>query len=155
MATDTEDDQMSGATDRAGQRYERDVADYCHDVYGFPWDRAPLRGSRDRLDLTGTLDYGWLIGCKAIHRGVTFGQRISEAMTQADTALVNVGRPAEADRRGFLVVDSGRIVPVQVMQRSGYPVGKHYVVTQLDYFLRLAQERADADRGQDGRRVNA
>lgn len=148
---------MSGATDRAGARYERAVADYCHEVYGFPWDKAPLRGRRDRLDITGCLDYGWLIGCKAIHRGVSFGTRISEAMSQCDTALVNVGRPAEPDRRGFLVVDSGRIVPVQVMQRSGYPTGKHYVVTQLDYFLRLARERADADQaaGRDGRRATS
>ena len=149
---------MSGATDRAGARYERAVADYCHDAYGFPWDKAPLRGTRDRLDITGCLDYGWLIGCKAIHRGVTFGARVSEAMTQCDTALVNVGRPAEPGRAGphqFLVVDSGRIVPVQVMQRSGFPIGKHYVVTQLDYLLRLATERADADReaGRNARRA--
>ena len=146
---------MSGVTDRAGARYERAVADYCHDAYGVPWDKAPLRGARDRLDITGCLDYGWLIGCKAIHRGVQFGTRVSEAMTQADTALVNVGRPAEADRRGFLVVDSGRIVPVQVMQRSGYPIGKHYVVTQLDYLLRLATERAECDHaaGRNARRA--
>jgi hypothetical protein len=146
---------MSGVTDRAGARYERAVADYCHDEYGFPWDKAPLRGRRDRLDITGCLDYGWLIGCKAIHRGVNFGTRVSEAMTQCDAALVNVGRPAEHGRGGFLVVDSGRIVPVQVMQRSGYPIGKHYVVTQLDYLLRLATERAETDReaGRNARRA--
>lgn len=138
---------MSGVTDRAGAKYERALADYCHDVYGFPWDKAPLRGRRDRLDITGCLDDGWLIGAKAIHRGVAFGQRVSEAMAQCDAALVNVGRPAEQDRRNFLVVDSGRIVPVQVMQRSGYPIGKHYVVTQLDYFLRLARIRATLEAG--------
>ena len=145
---------MSGVTDRAGAKFERAVVDYAHEEYGFPWDRAPLRGRRDRLDVTGCLDYGWLIGCKAIHRGVTFGQRVSEAMTQCDVALVNVGRPAEPDRRGFLVVDSGRIVPFQVMQRSGYPIGKAYVVTQLDYMLRLATERAEADHaaGRNARR---
>jgi hypothetical protein len=118
---------MPGVTDRAGANYERKLADYCHDEYGFPWDKAPLRGRRDRLDITGCLDYGWLIGAKAIHRGVSFGTRISEAMAQCDAALVNVGRPSTPDRRGFLVVDNGRIVPVQVMQRSGYPIGKHYV----------------------------
>lgn len=136
---------MSGVTDRAGPKWERTVVDYMHDHYEFPWDRAPLRGRRDRLDVTGCLDYGFLIGCKAIHRGVNFGQRVSEAMTQCDAALVNVGRPAETDRRGFLVVDAGRIVPFQVMQRSGYPPGKAYVVTQLDYMMRLARDRADAD----------
>jgi hypothetical protein len=71
-------------------------------------------------------------------------------MTQCDAALVNVGRPSEIGRAGgheFLVVDSGRIVPVQVMQRSGYPIGKHYVVTQLDYFLRLARIRSTLEDG--------
>jgi len=146
---------VSGVTDRAGANYERRVADYCHDVYGFPWDKAPPRGPKDRLDLTGTLDYGWLIGCKAIHKGVPFGTRISEAMTQCDVALVNVGRPAETDRRGFLIVDAGRVVPVQIMQRSGYPIGKHYAVTQLDYLLNLATERAEADHaaGRNARRA--
>lgn len=148
---------MSGVTDRAGARWERTVVDYMHDDHGFPFDRAPLRGRRDRLDVTGCLDFGWLIGCKAIHRGVSFGQRVSEAMAQCDAALVNVGRPAEPDRqgRGFLVVDAGRIVPFQVMQRSGYPVGKAYAVTQLDYMLNLARERADADReaGRNSRRI--
>lgn len=137
---------MAGVADRAGARYERAIADYGHDQYGLPWDKAPLRGRRDRLDITGCLDDGWLVGCKAIHRGVTFGQRISEAMDQCDQALANIGRPAEAKRAGphsFLEVDNGRVVPVQVMQRSGYPTGKHYVVTQLDYLLRLYAERRD------------
>lgn len=136
---------MSGVTDRAGARYERALADHCHDKYGLPWDKAPLRGRRDRLDITGCLDYGWLIGAKAIHRGVAFGLRISEAMAQCDAALVNVGCTAEEDRRGFLVVDNGRIVPFQVMQRSGYPIGKHYAVTQLDYMMTLVRDRAAAD----------
>lgn len=125
---------MPGATDRAGARYERAVADYLHDTGGFPFDKAPPRGRRDRLDITGCLDYGWLIGCKAIHRGVTFGARISEAMTQCDKALANVGQGGP-----------GRVVPVQFMQRSGFPIGEHYVVTEARYFLALAQERAGAD----------
>jgi hypothetical protein len=132
---------MSGVTDRAGPQWERKVVDYAHERYGLPYERAPLRGNRDRLDVSGCLDDGWLIGCKAIHRGVTFGQRVSEAMTQCDRALENIGRPVEVDRRGFLVVDNGRIVPYQVMQRSGYPVGKAYAVTQLDYLLGLAVDR--------------
>lgn len=125
---------MPGVTDRAGARYERNVADYLHDDGGFPFDKAPPRGRRDRLDITGSLDFGWLIGCKAIHRGVTFGQRISEAMAQCDAALVNVGQPGP-----------GRIVPVQFMQRSGFPIAEHYVVTEARYFLALAQERREAD----------
>jgi hypothetical protein len=146
---------MPGATDRAGAAWERKVADYAHETYGLPWDKAPTRGRRDLLDITGCLDFGWLIGCKAIHRGISFGTRVSEAMTQCDRALVNAGRPAQtrtipgraADTpdRDFLVVDNGRIVPVQVMMRSGFPVGKAYVVTQYDYFLGLVAERAEHD----------
>jgi hypothetical protein len=129
---------------RAGGKWERRVVDYLVEAYGRNWDRAPLRGRRDRLDVTGCLDDGYLIGCKAITRGVAFGQRVSEAMAQCDQALINVGRPVvDADRRGFLVVDSGLIMPLQVMQRSGYPTGKAYVVTELDYWARTAVERAE------------
>lgn len=132
---------------RAGARWERTVADYAHERYGFPWDKGPSRGRRDRLDITGCLPFGWLIGCKAIHRGVTFGARISEAMDQCDQALINLGRPHRRGPGGFVIVDNGRIVPVQVMQRSGFPTGKAYVVTEYDYFLRLAVERGEI--GQD------
>ncbi len=133
---------MSGATDGAGSRWERIAADYAA-ARGLPWDRAPLRGARDLLDIQGCLPGGWLVGCKAIHKGVSFGQKISAAMDQCDRALMNMGRPASVDGHGRLAVDSGGIIPVQVMQRSGYPAGKAYVVTQYDYFLDLAVMRRD------------
>jgi hypothetical protein len=132
---------VSGVAGRAGPNWERLVADYAHDVYGLPWDRAPLRGTRDLLDLQGCLPAGFLVGCKAIRRGSTFGTKISEAMDQCDRALINLGRPAGKDGNGRLHVDSGGIIPVQVMQRSGYPTGKAYVVTELDYFMDLAVRR--------------
>ena len=132
---------MSGVAGRAGPTWERTVADYAAQTYGLPWDRAPLRGARDLLDLQGTLPAGFLVGCKAIRRGSTFGAKISEAMDQCDRALVNIGRPHSRDGNGRLLVDCGGIVPVQVMQRSGYPAGKAYVVTELDYFLDLAVRR--------------
>lgn len=137
---------------RAGSAYERLIADYCA-AQGLPWDRAPLRGTRDLLDLQGPQFSGFLVGCKAITRGTAFGQRISEAMDQCDQALVNYGRPAHPNGHGYLIVESGGIVPVQIMQRPGYPPGKHYVVTQLDYFLGLAAERA-ATRGNTPPRSN-
>ena len=132
---------MSGVAGRAGPTWERTVADYAVGRYGLPWDRAPLRGTRDLLDLQGCLPAGFLVGCKAIRRGVQFGAKISEAMDQCDRALVNIGRPSSRDGNGRLLVDCGGIVPVQVMQRSGYPPGKAYVVTELDYFLDLAVRR--------------
>jgi hypothetical protein len=109
-------------------------------MFGLPWDRAPLRGTRDLLDIQGCLPAGFLVGCKAIRRGTEFGQKISEAMAQCDRALVNLGRPVVVPGR-FAVIECGGIVPVQVMQRSGYPPGKAYVVTELDYFLDLAVRR--------------
>lgn len=132
---------MGGVTGRAGPAYERAVADYAADR-GLPWDRAPLRGARDRLDLQGTLPSGFLVGCKAKRRGSEFGAKISEAMDQCDRALVNLGHPSERDGNGRLFVASMGIIPVQVMQRTGYPIGKHYVVTELDYFLDLAVRRS-------------
>jgi hypothetical protein len=133
---------MGGVTGRAGPNWERVVADYARDVWGLPWERAPLRGNRDLLDIQGCLPAGFLVGCKSIRRGSSFGVKISEAMDQCDRALVNLGRPAGRDGNGRLHVDSGGIVPVQVMQRSGYPAGKSYVVTELDYFLDLAVRRS-------------
>jgi len=132
---------MGGVAGRAGAQWERVVADYASERYGLPWDRAPLRGARDLLDLQGSLAAGFLVGCKAIRRGTQFGQKVSEAMDQCDRALVNLGRPAKSDGNGRLLVDCGGIIPVQVMQRSGYPAGKAYVVTELDYFLDLAVRR--------------
>jgi hypothetical protein len=133
---------MGGVTGRAGPNWERLVADYAADR-GLPWERAPLRGSRDLLDLQGTLPAGFLVGCKAITRkgAASFGAKLSEAMDQCDRALVNNGHPSQRDGNGRLFVASLGIVPVQVMQRSGYPVGKAYVVTQYDYFLDLAARR--------------
>jgi len=169
---------MSGVAGQAGPRWERTVADYARDAWGLPWDRAPLRGSRDLLDIQGCLPAGFLVGCKAIRRKksaadwlaeqeeaqpryraalidvyedltaaynagrqATFGAKISEAMDQCDRALVNLGRVSTKDAHGHLVVRSEGVVPVQVMQRSGYPPGKAYVVTELDYFLDLAVRR--------------
>ncbi len=132
---------MSGVSGRTGARWERVVADYARDVYALPWDRAPLRGTRDLLDIQGCLPAGFLVGCKGIRRGSSFGAKISEAMDQCDRALLNLGRPSAANGNGRLHVDCGGIVPVQVMQRAGYPPGKAYVVTELDYFLDLAVRR--------------
>lgn len=134
---------MSGVTGRAGPTWERLVADYAQEVWDLPWERAPLRGSRDLLDIQGCLPTGFLVGCKAITRkgAASFGAKISEAMDQCDRALLNLGHPSERDGNGRVRVASQGIIPVQVMQRSGYPPGKSYVVTELDYFLDLAARR--------------
>lgn len=132
---------MTGVAGRAGPTWERTVADYAA-AKGLPWDRAPLRGTRDLLDLQGCLPAGFLVGCKAIRRGTSFGEKISAAMDQCDRALINLGKPSTRDGHGHTLVECEGVVPVQVMQRSGFPPGKAYVVTELDYFLDLAIRRA-------------
>lgn len=131
---------MGGVTGRTGSTWERVVADYAASA-GLPWDRAPLRGTRDLLDIQGSLPGGWLVGCKGIRRGTEFGAKISGAMDQCDRALLNLRHPYKTDGNGRLLVESNGIIPVQVMQRSGYPTGKAYVVLQLDHFLDLAVRR--------------
>ncbi len=125
------------APKRAGTAWERKVADYAQ-AHGLPWDRAPLRGSRDLLDLQGCLPGGWLVGCKGIKRGVNMGDRMSEAMRQCERALVNLEHARPVGYRAD-------VIPVQVMQRSGYPVGKAYVVASYDDFLRLAAIRQECE----------
>lgn len=126
--------------------WERTVVAHAQER-GLPWERRLRLGdNHDLLDVDGCLPGGWLVGCKSIRRGVAFGAKISEAMDQADRALVNIGRPHTRDGHGRLRVDAGGIVPVQVMQRAGFPPGKAYVVTEYDYFLDLAVQRRDWSR---------
>lgn len=123
--------------------WERTVVAAAQDR-GLAWDRRLRLGAHDDLlDVDGCLREGWLVGAKSIRRGVSFGAKISEAMDQCDRALINIGRPHRQDGRGRVLVDSGGIIPVQVMQRSGYPPEKAYVVTEYGYFLDLAVARRD------------
>lgn len=131
---------MSGVTGRTGAQWERIVADHAT-AAGLPWDRMVQRGNHDLLDLTGTLPAGFLVGCKGIRRGTEFGAKVSGAMDQCDRALLNLGHPYTRDGNGRVLVESAGIIPVQVMQRSGFPVGKAYVVMQYDHFLDLAVRR--------------
>ena len=143
---------MGGVTGRAGPNWEVNGIALAQE-WGLPWDRAPLRGNRDTLDTSGCLPSGFLVGFKAITRkgSQSFGAKISEAMDQCDRALLNLakeprlggwGITSRTDGNGRLLIDCGGIIPVQVMQRSGYPARKAYVVTEYDYFLTLALERA-------------
>jgi hypothetical protein len=123
--------------------WERTIVARAQDR-GLPWERRLRLGdNHDLLDVDGCLPGGWLVGAKSIRRGVQFGHHISAAMDQCDRALLNIGRPARRDGNGRLRVDSGGIIPVQVMQRSGFPAEKAYVVTEFGYFLDLAVMRQD------------
>jgi len=128
------------AAKRKGTAWERRVADYAH-ARGFPWDRAPLRGSRDLLDIQGCLPDGWLIGTKNLSPE-TLQARLSDAMNQCrravDNLLVLYPPPMQQD-----------VIPVQVVQRRNHRTGRAYVVLEFDDFLRLAEMRRDWDNRED------
>jgi len=120
------------APKRAGRSWENQVVEYAN-ADGFPWDRAPLRGRRDLLDVTGCLPYGWLIGAKSTARGVSAAEKLFDAMDQAERAMAWLSERGPADD----------VIPFQIIQRSGAPVGRAYAVTEYDWFLRLARERRE------------
>lgn len=115
------------------KEYERSVVRYGQEK-GFPaWERRLRGGSKhDLLDLDGTIPDGWMIGCKSVHRGVTIGRRLSEAMDQCHRAI---------DALDHYRISPEGIIPVQILQRPGSPIGAHYVVTEFDWFLQLAIQR--------------
>lgn len=110
-----------------GTAWERRVADFAAGM-GLPWDRAPLRGTADLLDIQGCVPMGWLIGTKAKRRGSD--DRLSEAMNEARAAHRRLG-PAGRE-----------VIPVQVMQRPGYPVARAFAVMEYGDFLWLVVDRA-------------
>ena len=119
----------NGPKDR-GTAWERRVADHAA-AAGLPWDRAPLRGSNDLLDIAGSLPDGFLVGCKAISRKGNLADRLSAAMEQGRQALANLDR--------LYPGHSGGVIPVQIVQRQAYPVGRAYWVMEYDDGLRLVQ----------------
>ena len=122
------------APKRAGRNWENLIVEHAN-AAGFDWDRAPLRGRRDLLDVTGCLPDGFLIGAKAIEVGVSPVEKMSGAMEQCHRAMENLARrgPAPDD-----------VIPFQIMQRRGVAVGRAYAVTEYDWLLRLASLRRAA-----------
>jgi hypothetical protein len=133
---------MTNAPKRAGTAYERKVADHAQ-ARGLPWERAPLRGSRDQLDIQGSAPAGFLVGCKGITRGVDMRSRLAAAMDQARAAVANYLRNDNAP--GW----RADVVGVQILQRSGAPVGQHYAVMTYDDLLSLVQRITELEGQQD------
>lgn len=123
---------------KQGTEFERRVADHAA-ARGLPWDRAPLRGSRDLLDIEGCLPMGWLVGCKSLSRGVPVAKRLSEAMTELPGKLENAARVIrQAARDEVSTLAAGEIIPVQVVQQTGKSIGQSFTVTELGYLNRSA-----------------
>lgn len=119
------------APKRAGTAYERRAAEHAQ-AKGLPWDRAPLRGKRDELDITGSAAAGLLVGCKGIRRGVAMGDRLAEAMAQGRAAVENYHKRRPVGHRDD-------IHAVQILQKSGAPIGQHYAVMEYDDLLAIAK----------------
>jgi hypothetical protein len=115
-----------------GTAWERRVVDFAAGM-GLPWDRAPLRGTADLLDVQGCVPMGWLVGAKAKRMGSDPGDRLSEAMNEARTAWERLGRPSE-------------VVPVQVVQRPRYGVSRAFTVMEYADFLWLVLQRQEWER---------
>lgn len=127
---------MTTPPKQIGTSYERRVADYAAGKpWLLPWDRAPLRGTADLLDISGSLPDGWLVGCKAITRRGNLADRLSGAMEQNRAAMANLERMYPGRASG--------VVPVQIVQRQGYPVGRSYAVMEFDQFLSVVLMRRE------------
>lgn len=126
------------APKRAGRKFEIEVVDHAQ-ATGFPgWDRAPLRGRRDLLDVTGCLASGVLVGCKAIEPGVPMNTKLWRAMDQAHRAMEHLPR----------TVDPATVTPWQIIQRRNADgIGSSYAVTELDWMLRQTAELAELRKG--------
>ncbi len=101
---------------------------------GLPWDRAPLRGTADLLDMQGCQPAGFLVGCKAITRPAHPDGKLGPAMKEARAA---------ANR--WEKMTGSPIIPVQIIQRATQRSqprnpGQAYAVMEYDDFLTLVLE---------------
>jgi hypothetical protein len=101
---------------------------------GLPWDKGPLRGRRDLLDVTGCLPGGWLVGAKSANRGQSAAVKLFDAMDQCERAMAFLAEDGK---------DEG-VVPWQIIKRPGAEPARAYAVTEFRWMLELAQLRQSA-----------
>jgi hypothetical protein len=121
------------APKRAGRSWENQVVAAAQ-AAGLPWDKGPLRGQRDLLDITGCLPGGWLVGAKSASRGQSAAVKLFDAMDQAERAM------------GFLEADgkADGVIPWQIIKRPRAETLRAYAVTEFRWFLDLARMRQAA-----------
>ncbi|HEY6275769.1 MAG TPA: hypothetical protein VIX86_05515 [Streptosporangiaceae bacterium] len=114
--------------------WERRVAQHARDK-GLPWDRRLRLGdNHDLLDIDGCLPMGHLVGCKSVRRGSSVGARLFDGMDQAQRAKKNA--------HTMYGVQADELIGWQILQRTGYPAGRAYAVTEYDDMLALVLELA-------------
>jgi hypothetical protein len=121
------------APKRAGRAWENMVVSRAQ-AAGLPWDRAPLRGRRDLLDVTGCLPGGWLVGAKSSNRGTSAAVKIADAMDQCRRAMAVLEEDDQADG----------VIPFQVIRRPNAHIDRSYAVTEYGWLLDLCLSRQAA-----------
>jgi hypothetical protein len=121
------------APKRAGREWESQVV-AAGQAAGLPWDRGPLRGRRDLLDVTGCLPGGWLVGAKSANRGQSAAVKMFDAMDQCERAMAFLEEDGKAEG----------VIPWQIIKRPGADVGQAYAVTEFRWMLELCQMRQGA-----------
>jgi hypothetical protein len=120
------------APKRAGRSWENVVVAEGQ-AAGLPWDRAPLRGRRDLLDVTGCLPGGWLVGAKSANRGQSAAVKLFDAMDQCERAMAVLEADGKAEG----------VIPWQIIKRPGADPRQAYAVTEFGWMLELCQLRRD------------
>jgi hypothetical protein len=121
------------APKRAGRAWENMIVAHARS-YGLPWDRAPLRGRRDLLDVTGCLPGGWMVGAKSSNRGQSAAVKIADAMDQCRRSMAVLEEKEESDG----------VIPFQIIRRPNAEIGRAYAVTEYEWFLQLCLLRQQA-----------
>lgn len=121
-----------------GTAWEGTVARWLSE-HGLSYARAPLAGTADRLDLTGSAGDGMLWGCKYRSRphlranGTPAPDRLSEAMSEAEAALSRLPGPERA-----------RTVAVQVLNWQDRATGRAHAIVHASDLPELARRSGAA-----------
>lgn len=107
---------------RAGKQYESDLMNYLRDQ-GYDVERLRLAGVEDEGDLLVRADDRWVIEAKRT-KTLDLAGWVREAETERDNYVAH---------RGYSLIPTRFVV---VHKAKGKPIGKSYMTTTLDEWLR-------------------